>query len=132
MERAGSGKRRHKAPASLLIQAPAGTDARAVANGVPMQSATDSAASQTANDTDAGAQATAQVSAPPRAELSHDDIILHFPASRGHGAAVFARGSTIWIVLDGHPPIDPATLLLGMSSMIGNASAEETWTARRF
>jgi hypothetical protein len=63
------------------------------------------------------------VVAGPSAELTRDGMALHFPAARGHAVAVFTRGDTLWIVLDGHPPVDGATLLAPVTNLITKASA---------
>ena len=50
---------------------------------------------------------------------------MHFPAARGRPVAVFTRGETLWIVLDGHPALDAASLLAPVTSLIEHAEAEE-------
>ncbi len=46
---------------------------------------------------------TPAVAPAPSASLARDGAILKFPGAHGHAAAVFSRGDTLWIVLDGHP-----------------------------
>jgi hypothetical protein len=60
------------------------------------------------------------------AELTREGAALHFPAARGHAAAVFMRGETLWIVLDGHPRLDAATLLAPLANLLAKADAEQT------
>lgn len=59
----------------------------------------------------------------PSAEATREGAALHFPAARGHAAAVFLRGDTLWVVLEGHPAIDPATLLSPLIAIIDKAEA---------
>ena len=61
----------------------------------------------------------------PSAGLARDGAVLKFPAARGHAAAVFSRGDTLWIVLDNHPAIDAATLLAPLAGMLVKADATE-------
>lgn len=63
--------------------------------------------------------------APPTAELTRDGALLRFPAARGHAIAVFTRGNTIWLVLDGHPAFDVATLLSPVVSVVERAEASQ-------
>ena len=76
--------------------------------------------------------ATASLRAPiadvasPTAEMTRGGASLHFPAARGHAAAIFTRGETLWIVLDGHPAIDAATLLAPLTSIIVKAQSDQT------
>jgi tetratricopeptide (TPR) repeat protein len=65
----------------------------------------------------------------PSAELTHDGAVLHFPAAHGRPAAVFMRGETLWIVLEGHPPIDAASLLAPLTNLIRKAQAEQSFGA---
>ncbi len=58
------------------------------------------------------------------AELTRDGAALHFPAARGRAVAVFARGETLWIVLDGHPKLEAATLLAPLASVLIHAEAD--------
>src|SRR6185437_5694246 len=60
------------------------------------------------------------------AELTREGAALHFPAARGHAAAVFLRGETLWIVLDSHPALDAATLLAPIANLLSKAEAEQT------
>jgi hypothetical protein len=69
------------------------------------------------------AKASSSVMPGPSAEPTRDGAALHFPASRGRPVAVFARGETLWIVLDGHPAIDAATLLSPLVGLIDKADA---------
>jgi hypothetical protein len=59
----------------------------------------------------------------PSAEPTRDGAALRFPAARGRAVAVFLRGETLWIVLEGHPALDPATLLSPLVSLIDKAEA---------
>jgi tetratricopeptide (TPR) repeat protein len=62
--------------------------------------------------------ATAQPPASPLAtpaiaaggQRTRDGAVITFAKTNGHAAAVFERGGTVWVVLDGAPPIDPAKL----------------------
>ena len=65
----------------------------------------------------------------PTAELTREGATLHFPAGRGHPAAVFTRGETLWIVLDGHPTLDAATLLAPLTTILVKAEADATFGA---
>jgi hypothetical protein len=62
----------------------------------------------------------------PSAEMTRDGAALHFPAARGRAAAIFTRGETLWIVLDGHPMVDAATLLAPLTSIIVKAQSEHS------
>jgi tetratricopeptide (TPR) repeat protein len=62
----------------------------------------------------------------PSTEMTRDGAALHFPAAHGHAAAVFTRGETLWIVLDGHPALDAATLLAPLTSIIVKAQSEQS------
>jgi hypothetical protein len=62
----------------------------------------------------------------PSAEMTREGAALHFPAARGHAAAIFTRGETLWIVLDGHPGIDAATFLAPLTSIIAKAQSEQS------
>ncbi|HXJ03257.1 MAG TPA: hypothetical protein VNH44_18710 [Micropepsaceae bacterium] len=62
----------------------------------------------------------------PSAEMTRDGAALHFPAARGHAVAAFIRGETLWIVLDGHPAVDAATLLAPLASIIVKAESEQS------
>jgi tetratricopeptide (TPR) repeat protein len=68
------------------------------------------------------APATAQM---PSAELTRDGATLHFPAARGKAVAVFTRGETLWIVLDGHSALDAPTLLAPLATLIAKAEADD-------
>ena len=57
--------------------------------------------------------------------LTREGSVLHFPQSRGHAVAVFMRGETMWIVLDGHPPLDAASLLAPLSALLVQADASQ-------
>ena len=59
------------------------------------------------------------------AELARDGAVLKFPGALGRPTAVFSRGETLWIVLDNHPVLDPATLLAPLAGMIAKADATE-------
>ncbi len=65
----------------------------------------------------------------PSAELTRDGAVLHFPAARGRPAAVFMRGESLWIVLEGHPPIDAVSLLAPLTNLISKAQAEQSFGA---
>jgi hypothetical protein len=62
----------------------------------------------------------------PSAELTRDGAALHFPESRGRTSAVFTRGETLWIVLEGHPIVEPATLLAPLSGLLQKAEADQS------
>jgi hypothetical protein len=65
----------------------------------------------------------------PRAVLTRDGAILHFPEARGQPVAVFTRGRTNWIVLSNHPALDPATLLAAMAPSIESADTVQSGSA---
>ncbi|HEY5337309.1 MAG TPA: hypothetical protein VIJ85_03825, partial [Rhizomicrobium sp.] len=59
------------------------------------------------------AQAVSQQGPAPIAaggQRTRDGAVITFANTSGHPAAVFERGATVWIVLDGALPIDPARL----------------------
>ena len=60
------------------------------------------------------ADATAQTPAPAPisagGQRTRDGAVIMFANAANHPAAVFERGATVWIVLDGAPPIDIAKL----------------------
>ncbi|HUB84878.1 MAG TPA: hypothetical protein VL971_04245 [Rhizomicrobium sp.] len=63
------------------------------------------------------AQAAPPASGPPMpapiatdGQRTRDGAVITFAKTAGHPAAVFERGATVWIVLDGAPPIDPIKL----------------------
>lgn len=60
-----------------------------------------------------------------RAELARDGAILTFPEARGRAAAVFSRGGTLWIVLDNHPALDPASLLSPLAGLLLKADTNQ-------
>jgi hypothetical protein len=43
-------------------------------------------------------------------QRTRDGAVITFAKTAGHPAAVFERGATVWVVLDGAPPIDPIKL----------------------
>ena len=61
----------------------------------------------------------------PSAGLARDGAVLRFPGARGHAAAVFSRGDTLWIILDNHPALDAASLLAPLTGMLVRADATE-------
>jgi len=65
----------------------------------------------------------------PSAELTRDGAALHFPDARGHAAALFTRGETLWIVLDAHPMLDAATLLAPLATILAKAEADQAYGA---
>ncbi|HMI97089.1 MAG TPA: hypothetical protein VK479_11300, partial [Micropepsaceae bacterium] len=65
----------------------------------------------------------------PSAELTRDGAALHFPAAHGRPAAIFTRGETLWIVLEGHPPLEAASLLAPMTNLILKAEADQSFGA---
>ncbi len=65
-------------------------------------------------------------SANPSAELTRDGAALHFPAARGRASVIFVRGDVVWIVLDGHPALDAASMLAPIASILTRAQAEQT------
>jgi hypothetical protein len=102
---------------------PKGSDAAAALNpAVPQTPATAAAKASTP------APSLAEIPN-PSAELTRDGAVLHFPAARGRPAAVFMRGETLWVVLEGHPPIDAASLLAPLTNLIRKAQAEQSFGA---
>jgi hypothetical protein len=83
------------------------------------------AASAKASGKPVSTQVAAAPGAPPRVELSRDGAVFRFPAALGHEAAVFSRGDTLWIVLDNHPALDPASLLAPLSGLLIKADADQ-------
>jgi hypothetical protein len=69
---------------------------------------------------------TPAVAPAPSASLARNGAVLKFPGGHGHATAVFSRGDTLWIVLDGHPAIDAATLLAPLAGMLVKADANES------
>jgi len=69
----------------------------------------DAAQPQTA-DTSATAQMPAAAPISAGGQRTRDGAIILFANAANHPAAVFERGATVWIVLDGAPPIDIAKL----------------------
>ena len=69
---------------------------------------------------------TPAIAPAPSASLARDGAVLKFPGAHGRAAAVFSRGDTLWIVLDGHPAIDAATLLTPLTGMLVKADATES------
>jgi hypothetical protein len=63
----------------------------------------------------------------PSAELTRDGAALHFPAAHGRPAAIFTRGETLWIVLEGHPAIDAASLLAPLTNLIRKAETNQSF-----
>jgi hypothetical protein len=45
-----------------------------------------------------------------QAQRTRQGVVIDFPGAGGQAAAVFVRGMTAWIVIDGAPKIDPAEL----------------------
>ncbi|MGN6515928.1 MAG: tetratricopeptide repeat protein [Rhizomicrobium sp.] len=99
------------------------SDAAAAKAAATAQAVVDAQAAQPANKSGAAAQplqqtadnsATAQVPAqtPISAggQRTRDGAVILFANAASHPAAVFERGATVWIVLDGAPPIDVAKL----------------------
>jgi hypothetical protein len=116
------------APGAPAAKAPA---AKAPPAGPPPKGSDAAAALKTdkapATNPASGLPAPAMVEAVnPTAEMTRVGAALHFPAARGHAAAIFTRGETLWIVLDGHPGIDTASLLAPLTSIIVKASSEQT------
>ena len=70
------------------------------------------AAASPAQQTAQTAPATLQVAAPITAggQRTRDGAVITFADAADHPAAVFERGATVWIVLDGAAPIDPVRL----------------------
>ncbi len=69
---------------------------------------------------------TPAVASAPSASLARDGAVLKFPGAHSHASAVFSRGDTLWIVLDGHPAVDAATLLAPLTGMLMKADATES------
>ena len=61
----------------------------------------------------------------PNAELARDGAVLRFPGARGGATAVFSRGDTLWIVLDDHPALEPASLLSPLAGLLLKADASQ-------
>lgn len=67
---------------------------------------------QAAPPANATAAAAAAQQAQPSAagQRTRDGAVLTFANTAGRPAAVFERGATVWVVLDGAPPVDPVKL----------------------
>ncbi len=92
----------------------------APAAGSPLRGSVSPAAATPANAT---AKAPEVASPAPSAELARDGAILRFPRARGGATAVFSRGDTLWIVLDDHPALEPASLLSPLAGLLEKADA---------
>lgn len=66
-----------------------------------------------------------QVAGAATATIEGNNAVLRFPQARGHGIAVFTRGETMWIVLDGHPTLETTTLFANLASLVLRAEAIE-------
>jgi hypothetical protein len=107
------------APAASLPSGPApkGSDAAAAAK---------TSGGSKAAPTLARAMPSSMEPVNPSAEMTRDGAALHFPAAHGRAAAIFTRGETLWIVLDGHPAIEAATLLAPLTSIIVKADSVQS------
>jgi tetratricopeptide (TPR) repeat protein len=95
--------------AAAAAKAQALVDAQNKPPGTPAANAAQPA--QTAQAAPA-APATAQASASSSAagQRTRDGAVLTFANTAGRAAAVFERGATVWVVLEGAPPVDPVKL----------------------
>jgi hypothetical protein len=66
----------------------------------------DAAAPQQTADASATAQTPAPAPISAGGQRTRDGAIIMFANAANHPAAVFERGATVWIVLDGAPPVD--------------------------
>ena len=136
-----------KAPATdaAVVAPPRGTDAERAAPEIIVPSGSDAATIMAAAESkasepdkpdtgksDAGRENNAEAAvAPPEgearpyAERTANGAVLSFPAAKGHAAAVFLRGSRLWIVLDGHGPVDIAALAENLAPIASAAEAPE-------
>jgi hypothetical protein len=84
-----------------------------------------SPAQQTAQAAPATTPASSQALAPVAAggQRTQDGAVITFANTSGHPAAVFERGATIWVVLDGAPPIDPIKLRAALGDFPASVDA---------
>ena len=112
-----------KTDASAVGVAHNTTAPAAPATGSPLRGSLTTAAATPANAT---AKATPEAPRPqPNAELARDGAVLRFPGARGGATAVFSRGDTLWIVLDDHPALEPASLLSPLAGLLLKADASQ-------
>ncbi|MGA7713554.1 MAG: hypothetical protein WCA81_16765 [Rhizomicrobium sp.] len=102
------------APVAKPPQAPAAAPAApaATAAAVATQAANPSGAVPNSAATALGNPATPPTQETQEADsrLLKDGVVLTFPGAGRHNAAVFIRGTTAWIVLEGAPPLDAPRL----------------------
>ena len=56
-------------------------------------------------------------------QRTQDGAVITFANTSGHPAAVFERGATVWVVLDGTPPIDPVKLRTALGDFPASVDA---------
>jgi hypothetical protein len=56
-------------------------------------------------------------------QRTRDGAVITFANTSGHPAAVFERGATVWVVLDGAPPIDPMKLRAALGDFPASVDA---------
>ncbi len=92
-----------------VANAAATAQAAVDAQSKPPQVAT-APATQTATTQMPAAQSLAPTPIAAGGQRTRDGAVITFANAAAHPAAVFERGATVWVVLDGAPPIDPARL----------------------
>jgi hypothetical protein len=120
------------APAAQTAQAgkpdtaaAAATKAQALVDAQSKPAAGATPAQQTAQATPATPPASPQPPAPIAAggERTRDGAVITFANTSGHPVAVFERGATVWVVLDGAPPIDPVKLRAALGDFPASVDA---------
>ncbi len=104
--------------AAAAAKAQALVDAQNKPQTAPASGATAPPAQQTA-------QTSPQTPAPIAAggQRTRDGAVITFANTSGHAAAVFERGATVWVVLDGAPPIDPMKLRAALGDFPASVDA---------
>jgi hypothetical protein len=90
----------------------------------PATSPPRSLAPQAVNTTPASAPAEPIMTA--NGQRTKDGAVLNFKSAGGHGAAVFVRGLTAWIVLENAPPFDAKTLEAELSGYAAGLEASSS------
>jgi hypothetical protein len=102
------------AKAQALVDAQSKPQTPAAASAAPP-------AQQTAQATPTVPQTPAPIAA--GGERTRDGAVITFANTSGDPAAVFERGATVWIVLDGAPPIDPIKLRAALGNFPASVDA---------
>ncbi|MGB8365390.1 MAG: hypothetical protein ACLQUZ_16520 [Rhizomicrobium sp.] len=92
-----------------------------------------SAAAPPATSAETAPQGAIADTASAQAERTRHGVIINFPGASTQAAAVFVRGMTAWIVIDGVPRIDPVQLKTALGdfpSSLDEASGNGVTTVR--